>query len=57
MIVQHTHSIIRKKLPGVIRDIAIVAIGENEADKFIAVANQDRNLYILSFNSNNRLIQ
>ncbi len=50
MIVQHTHSIIRKKLPGVIRDIAIVAIGENEADKFIAVANQDRNLYILSSN-------
>jgi len=49
MIVQHIHSIIRKKLPSVIRDIAIVAIGENESDKYIAVANQDKNLYILSF--------
>ncbi|MHA1112856.1 MAG: hypothetical protein ACTSRE_17345, partial [Promethearchaeota archaeon] len=50
MIVQHIHSTLRKKLPSVIRDIAIVAIGENEIDKFIAVANQDKNLYILSFN-------
>ncbi len=50
MITQHIHSILRKKLPSVIRDIAIVTIGENESDKYIAVANQDNNLYILSFN-------
>nr|WP_147662741.1 hypothetical protein [Candidatus Prometheoarchaeum syntrophicum]QEE15843.1 FG-GAP repeat protein [Candidatus Prometheoarchaeum syntrophicum] len=50
MIVQHIHSILRKKLPSVIRDAAIVSIGENERDKFIAVANQDNNLYILNFN-------
>jgi hypothetical protein len=50
MITQHIHSTLRKKLPSVIRDIAIVAIGENESDKFIVVANQDKNLYILSFN-------
>ena len=50
MITQHIHSTLRKKLPSVIRDIDIVTIGENESDKFIAVANQDKNLYILSFN-------
>lgn len=49
MIAQHIHSILRRKLPSVIRDIAIVTLGENESDKFIAVANQDKNLYILSF--------
>ncbi len=50
MIAQHIHSILRKKLSSVIRDIAIATVGENESDKFIAVANQDKNLYILSFN-------
>ena len=49
MIVQYIHSVIRKKLPSVIRDIAVVTIGENEGDKYIAAANQDKNLYILTF--------
>ncbi len=50
MIAQHIHSILRKKLPNVIRDIAIVTVRDNESDKYIAVANQDKNLYILNFN-------